>query len=118
MKEYASGDPIAPFLVYWFPEQGISVTSPELSFLILMVDESHNVPDTRNDRPRPHDHRRHPQVREQVPRPAEKAEEGKEVGLDDDETEQDRASSPPRQRRGGRPEKKVYEEWASDPYCE
>jgi hypothetical protein len=83
-----------------------------------MVDETHNVPNTPNDRPRQHDHRRHHQAREQVPRPAEKEQDLKEVGLDDDETEQDRASSPTRQRRGGRPEKKVYEEWASDPYCE
>jgi hypothetical protein len=83
-----------------------------------MVDETHNAPNTQNDGPRQHDHRRHPQTREQVSHPAEKAQEPKEVGLDDDETEQDRASIPSRQRHGGRPEKKVYEEWASDPYCE
>ncbi len=83
-----------------------------------MTDETHSAPDTPNDRPRHHDQRRHHQVREQVPRPAEKAQESKEVGLDDEETEQDRSSSPSRPRHGGRPEKKVYEEWASDPYCE
>jgi len=83
-----------------------------------MADETHNVPDTRNDSPRHHNQHRHHQAREQVPRPAEKAQESKEVGLDDEETEQDRTSSPSRQRHGGRPEKKVYEEWASDPYCE
>jgi hypothetical protein len=52
------------------------------------------------------------------PLPAEKSAESKEVGLDDEETEQDRKSTHVRSRHGGRPEKKVYEEWASDPYCE
>ncbi len=83
-----------------------------------MVDETHNAPNTQNDRSHQHDPRRHQQAREQVSHPAEKAQELKEVGLDDDETEHDRASTPSRPRHGGRPEKKVYEEWASDPYCE
>jgi hypothetical protein len=84
-----------------------------------MADETPSIPDTRNDSPRqPHHRRHHHQAREQVPCPSEKAQELNEVGLDDDETEQDRVSPPSRPRRGGRPEKKVYEEWASDPYCE
>jgi hypothetical protein len=40
----------------------------------------------------------------------------KEVGLDDEDTEQDRTAS--RGHRGGRQPKKVYEEWANDIYCE
>ncbi len=85
-----------------------------------MADETHNVQDPPNNSPRYHDQRRHHQAREPVPHKTEKAQElkEKEVGLDDEETEQDRSSSPSRQRHGGRPEKKVYEEWASDPYCE
>ena len=83
-----------------------------------MTDETHNAPDTRNDRPRHHDQRRHHQAREQIPRQAEKAQESKEVGLDDEETEQDRTSSPSRPRHGGRPGKKANEEWASHPDCE
>ena len=64
-----------------------------------------------------HDPRRHHQNRELV-RPTEKQAKSGEPGLDDEETEEDRSSSHHRQRHGGRPEKKVYEEWASDPYCE
>jgi hypothetical protein len=82
-----------------------------------MVDEPQNMQDTHKERPRQHDSRRHLQNREQS-RPIEKRVELKEAGLDDDETEEDRTSSHPRSRHGGRPEKKVYEEWASDPYCE
>jgi hypothetical protein len=42
-----------------------------------------------------------------------------DAGTDDDEeTERDRSSSQHRHRRGGRPEKRIIEEWANDPYCE
>jgi len=99
------------------PEQAISVTSPVLFVLISMVDETQNTRDTQKERPRQHDFRRHPQDRKQT-RSIEKPAELKDAGLDDDETEEDRMSSHPRLRHGGRPEKKVYEEWASDPYCE
>ena len=57
--------------------------------------------------------------RDRPPRPApEKPAEStdKEVGLDDEDTEQDRTIS--RGHRGGRQPKKVYEEWANDIYCE
>jgi hypothetical protein len=38
---------------------------------------------------------------------------------DEEETEQDRSSPQGRHRyRGGRPPKKIIEEWANDPYCE
>jgi hypothetical protein len=45
---------------------------------------------------------------------------GKDEDIDDEEeTEQDRSSPQGRRRyRGGRPPKKIIEEWASDPYCE
>jgi len=82
-----------------------------------MVDETQNIQDTQRERSRQHDPHRHPQNREQA-RLIEKPAEFKEAGLEDDETEEDRTSSHPRSRHGGRPEKKVYEEWASDPYCE
>lgn len=82
-----------------------------------MVDETQNTQDTQKGKPRQHDFHRHPQVRKQT-QPIDKPGELKEAGLDDDETEEDRTSSHPRSRHGGRPEKKVYEEWASDPYCE
>jgi hypothetical protein len=41
----------------------------------------------------------------------------KEVGLDDEDTAQDREHHQSRSHRG-KPPKKVYEEWANDPYCE
>ena len=84
-----------------------------------------NVKNTRRDAPRHHDSRRHHSYQEQVPRPAEKAQEepqeSKELSLDDEETEQDRSSTRSRQPPGGsrgRPPKRVIEEWASDIYCE
>ena len=82
-----------------------------------MVDETENIQDMQRERPRQHDPRRHLQNREQS-RPTEKPVKLKEAGLDDDDTEEDRTPSHSRSRHGGRPEKKVYEEWASDPYCE
>ena len=86
-----------------------------------MADEKQNIQDTLKESPRQHDLHRRPLNREQVPRPAEKVQELKEVGLDDDETEQDRKSALSRQPRGGtrgKPPKRVIEEWASDIYCE
>jgi len=50
-------------------------------------------------------------------RPVEPAEEN--AGTDDDEeTEHDRSAPQHRHRSGGRPEKRIIEEWANDPYCE
>jgi len=72
-----------------------------------------------NEAPRQHDRHRHRHFRERHPRPAENAPKtGEAGGIDDEETEEERATQRSRPRRGGRPEKKVYEEWASDPYCE
>jgi len=84
-----------------------------------------NPQNTRRDAPRHHGTRRHHNYREQAPRPAEqpgeKAQETKELNLDDEETEQDRSAAPSRQSRGGgrgKPPKRVIEEWANDIYCE
>ena len=82
-----------------------------------MVEETQNIQDPQRERSRQHDQRRHPQNQERS-RPIEKPAKSEGTGLDDEETEEDRSSSRPRQRHGGRPEKKIYEEWASDPYCE
>ena len=104
---------------YFYRFHGVSYFC-NLSCIIcpdIMVDEMQSIQDTQKERPRQHDPRRHSQNQKQV-LPTEKPAELKEAGLDDDETEEDRTSSHPRTRHGGRPEKKVYEEWASDPYCE
>jgi hypothetical protein len=37
---------------------------------------------------------------------------------DEEETEHDRSSQQGRHHRGGRPPKRVIEEWVNDPYCE
>jgi len=68
--------------------------------------------------PRQHERSRHLHYREHHQRPAGSGPKPKEAGIDDEETEEERATQRSRPRRGGRPEKKVYEEWASDPYCE
>jgi hypothetical protein len=84
-----------------------------------MTDDTQHAQNTRNERQSQQDHRVRHERREQKPSlPAGKSPESKEIGLDDEETEQDRKSTHVRSRHGGRPEKKVYEEWASDPYCE
>ena len=57
-------------------------------------------------------------IREQVLQPTEKPQESKEVGLDDEETEQDRTSRQSRSGGRGKPPRRVIEEWANDPYCE
>jgi hypothetical protein len=81
-----------------------------------MADDTQNIQDAHGERSRQHDHRRHSQTRERA-RPTEKPAKSEETGLNDEETE-DGSSSHNQQRFGGRPEKKVYEEWANDPYCE
>jgi len=83
-----------------------------------MVDETKNEQNAQKERPRQHESRHRPQNRGPGSNPARKAQGTKETELDDDETEQDRTSSHSHPRRGGRPEKKVIEEWANDPYCE
>jgi hypothetical protein len=84
-----------------------------------------NIQNPQSDAPRYHGPRRYPDSHGQVPRPAEKPEEKmqeqKEIGLDDEETEQDRSESLSRQSRGGgrgKQPKRVIEEWANDIYCE
>jgi hypothetical protein len=73
-------------------------------------------------RPRQH-HYRDRQPRPAAPtQPAAGLAEEKVVGLDDEDTEQEKAAQPSRGggNRGhrGKPEKKKYEEFINDPYCE
>jgi len=72
--------------------------------------------DGRQDR-----HRRdqHPSPQPATPgKPSESPQKTEDID-DEEETEQDRSSPQGRRRyRGGRPPKKIIEEWASDPYCE
>ena len=69
--------------------------------------------------PRQHERPRHRHYREQPRHHTESTQKPREAGgIDDEETDEERAVQRSRPRRGGRPEKKVYEEWASDPYCE
>ncbi|MFA6226036.1 MAG: hypothetical protein WC620_07660 [Methanoregula sp.] len=114
--------------------QAISVTSPELSLLTRMAEDTpnpqtspntQNVKNTRRDAPRHQGTRRQHGYRQQAPRPeerpAEKPQESKELSLDDEKTEADQSAAPPRQSRGGgrgKPPKRVIEEWANDIYCE
>ena len=84
-----------------------------------------NIQNPRRDAHRYHGPRRYHNSTAQVPRPAEKPEEKmqapKELGLDDEETEQDRSEAHSRQSRGGgrgKQPKRVIEEWANDIYCE
>jgi hypothetical protein len=80
------------------------------------------------DRSRHHGNRRDPHRRDQQQPPSQrppqvKPSEGKEAETDidaEEETEGDRSSPQNRQhhRRGGKPPKKIIEEWANDPYCE
>jgi hypothetical protein len=114
--------------------QVISVTTPELSVLTLMDEDtqnpqpspnSQNVQSSRRDAPRYHGNHRRNTYRQQAPRPAEKPaekpQESKDLSPDDEETEQDRSSAPSRHSRGGgrgKPPKRVIEEWANDIYCE
>jgi hypothetical protein len=58
------------------------------------------------------------QNREDVLQPTEKPQESKDVGLDDEETEQDRTSRQSRSGGRGKPPRRVIEESVNDPYCE
>jgi hypothetical protein len=58
------------------------------------------------------------QNREQVLQPTEKTHESKDVGLDDEETDQDRTSRQSRSGGRGKPPRRVIEESINDPYCE
>jgi hypothetical protein len=119
--------------------QAISITTPELSVLTLMDENTPNPqpsPNAQNPQgqrregPRHHGGQRRSNYRGQAPRPAEnrpaekpveKPVESKDTDHDDEETEQDRSAAPSRQSRGGgrgKPPKRVIEEWANDIYCE
>ena len=87
-------------------------TSPVISVLISMAEETHKIQTTQKEKP-DHNHNR-----EQVLQPTEKPQESKEVGLEDEETEQDRTSKQSRSGGRGKPPRRVIEEWANDPYCE
>jgi hypothetical protein len=84
----------------------------------------HSSGSRRNDRRLPSRHHGVQRDRQQSPRPAEpqKPEESaaKDIDIDEEEeTEHDRSSSQGRHHyRGGRPPRKIIEEWANDPYCE
>jgi hypothetical protein len=58
------------------------------------------------------------QNREQVLQPTEKTQDSKDVGLDDEETDQDRTSRQSRSGGRGKPPRRVIEESVNDPYCE
>ena len=77
-----------------------------------MAEETQNIQTIQKEKPY-HNH-----DRGQVLQPTEKPEESKEVGLDDEETVQDRTSRPSRSGGRGKPPRRVIEEWANDPYCE
>ena len=77
-----------------------------------MAEESQKIQTPQKEKPY-HNHNR-----EHVSQQTEKSPESKEVGLDDEETEQDRSS---RHSHSGGPDKtpkRVIEESANDPYCE
>ena len=78
-----------------------------------MAEETHKIQTTQKNEKSYHNHNR-----EQVLQPTEKPQESKEEGLDDEETEQDRTSRQPRSGSRGKPQRRVIEEWANDPYCE
>jgi hypothetical protein len=82
-----------------------------------MEEKTQNIRNPQGQKNQQHDFRRHHHNQERA-RPTDQPVKLEETGLDDEETEEDKSSSHPRPRHGGRPEKKVYEEWASDPYCE
>ncbi|MDD1681370.1 MAG: hypothetical protein LUQ35_07155 [Methanoregula sp.] len=79
----------------------------------------------RRDRPRHHGgrrdhHRRDPQQPIRPAAPEKPADPSAKDQDNDDEEEpgRDRPSSHGRHHRGGRPPKRVIEEWVNDPYCE
>jgi hypothetical protein len=75
-----------------------------------MAEETQKILTTQKEKPY--------QNREQVLRPTEKPQESKDVGLDDEETEQDRTSRQSRSGGRGKPPRRVIEESVNDPYCE
>jgi hypothetical protein len=83
--------------------------------MIGMADDSPKEtlqPPIRKGRPRFHHERAHPD------QGADHQPKDPKTGLDAEDTEEERATSRQHGSRHGKPPKKVYEEWASDPYCE
>jgi hypothetical protein len=75
-----------------------------------MADETHKIQTAQKEKSS--------QDREKMLLPAEKSPELKDVGLDDEETEQDRTSRQSRSGGRGKPPRRVIEESVNDPYCE
>lgn len=70
-------------------------------------------------RPRPPQNPQQPEGQQRPAIPAQELADEREVGLDEEDTEQERASQSQRGRgHRGKPEKKKYEEFINDPYCE
>jgi hypothetical protein len=88
------------------------VAFPVLSVLISMAEETQKIQITQKEKPYHNHHREH--VRHQT----EKPQDSKDVGLDDEETEHDRASRPSRSGGRGKPPRRDIEESINDPYCE
>jgi hypothetical protein len=116
---------------------------PRLISLTVMAEENQQPPETggqpsQNPAPAPagqsrpqerqnqgqrrNDRRDHQRREQQSPQPAQaKPAEPRDPDAEndeDEETRQDRSSQQNRHRRGGRPPKKIIEEWINDPYCE
>ncbi len=64
------------------------------------------------------DHHNQPARPAAEQRPQEPTGENLDAAEDEEEQAESRHRSHGGGRRGGRPVKKVYEEWANDPYCE
>jgi hypothetical protein len=75
-----------------------------------MAEETQKIQTTQKEKPF--------QNREQVLQPTEKPHDLKDVGLDDEEPEQDRTSRQSRSGGRGKPPRRVIEESVNDPYCE
>jgi hypothetical protein len=67
---------------------------------------------------RHHFRRDHPPRHGQQEKPPEASGKAEDIDSENEETERDRSSTQRRHHRGGRPPKKIIEEWANDIYCE
>jgi hypothetical protein len=75
-----------------------------------MAEETQKIQTTQKEKPY--------QNREQVQQPTEKPQGLKDMELDDEEPEQDRASRQSHSGGRGKPPRRVIEESVNDPYCE
>jgi len=73
-----------------------------------MAEETQKIQNTQKEKP----------YQDQIMMTAEKPQESTDVGLDDEETEQDRTSRQSRSGGRGKPPRRVIEESVNDPYCE